>query len=169
MKVLKTLLFCSACGLVFLLLAVFSCAIRVKYSALPKLRASSASSYARFLEGYSFLQYNQAGAEQGKTALLVYLGELRKIQNEKIEYPEKSLHFDSALTYLRLYRLELVASDSTKAEEYLSLAQNEFLMLGQKKISTESLIKAIEKREIDEARIYNGDKGVMGPVVELKP
>ncbi len=150
-------------------MAVGSCAIRVKYSALPKLRGSSASFYARFLEGYSFLQYNQASAEEGKTALLVYLGELQKIQNEKIEYPKKSLHFDFALTYLRLYRLELVASNSTKAEEYLSSAQNEFSMLGQTNVSTESLIKAIEKREIDEARIYNGNKGVTRPVEGQRP
>jgi hypothetical protein len=150
-------------------MAVASCAIRVKYSALPKLRASSASFYSRFLEGYSFLQYNQASTEEGKTALLVYLGELQTIQNGKIEYPEKSLHFDSALTYLRLYRLELLASNATKAEEYLSSAQHEFAMLGQKNVSTESLIKAIETREIGEARIYNGDKGVTGPMVGQKP
>jgi hypothetical protein len=44
------------------------------------------------------------------TALLDYLGILHRIQNEKIRYPEKALHFYSDLTYLRLYRLEAAAN-----------------------------------------------------------
>ncbi len=167
MKVLKKLLFSLACVLVFLVAAAASCGIRAKYRELLKLRASSASFYTGFLGGYSFLQYNQAGGEQGKTALLVYLGELQRIQNEKIKYPGNTLHFNSALTYLRLYRLEVAANNSTKADEYLRSAQKELSSLGQKDVSAEHLIKAIETREVDEARLYNKD--ATAPVAGPKP
>jgi len=169
MKVLNTLLFCLACVLVFLVTAAVSCGIRAKYGALPKLRASSASFYAGFLGEYSFLQYNQAGGEQGRRALLVYQGELQKIQNEKIRYPERTLHFDSALAYLRLYRLEVAANNLTKADEYLRSAQKELSILGQKDVSREHLIKAIETREADEARLYNNDEEMTSPVAVQKP
>ena len=169
MRVLKTLLFWLACGLIFLITAAVSCGIRAKYRELPKLRASSAAFYADFLGEYSFLQYNQAGGEQGKKALLVYLGELQRIRNEKIKYPERTLHFDSALTYLRLYRLEAAANNSAGADGYLRSAQKELSILGQKDVSPEHLIKAIETRETDEARLYNNGKDMTSPVALQKP
>ena len=169
-KALKTLLFCLACVLVFLTTAAVSCGIRAKYRELPKLRASSSSFYAGFLGEYFFLQYNQAGGEQGRTALLVYLGELQRIQNDKIKYPEKTLHLDTALTYLRLYRLEAAANNSAKADEYLRSAQKELLSIGQKDSSAEHL-KAIETRESEEARLYNSDTSpaAIAPVTGQKP
>jgi len=99
----------------------------------------------------------------------VYQGELQKIQNEKIRYPERTLHFDSALAYLRLYRLEVAANNLTKADEYLRSAQKELSILGQKDVSREHLIKAIETREADEARLYNNDEEMTSPVAVQKP
>lgn len=169
MKTVKTLLLCLACLLVFVVTAATSCAIRAKYWELPKLRAGFAHSYAAFLGEYSFLQYKQAGGEQAKTALLAYLGELRRIQREKIRYPENSLHFDSALTYLRLYRLEVAANNPSKADEYLRSAQKELTSLGWKDVSAEHLIRVIAAREIDEARLYNNAKDMTAPAAGQKP
>ncbi len=169
MKVLKTVLFCFACLLVFLVTGAASCAIRAKYGYLPKVRASLAYSYAALLGEYSFLQYNQAGGEQGKTALLDYVGMLQKIRSDRIQYPENILHFDSALTYLRLYRLEVAANNSTKPEEYLRSAQKELSSMGKKDVSAELLIKLIETREANEAKLYNNYKDMTLPAAEKKP
>jgi hypothetical protein len=169
MKVVKIILFCFACLLVFLITGAASCAIRAKYRDLPKIRASLAYSYVGFFGEYSFLQYNQAGGEQGKTALLDCLGILQRIQNEKIKYPERALHFYSDLTYLRLYRLEVAANNSAKAGEYIRSAQNELAILGQKDVSAENLIKSIEAQEADEAKLYNNDRNVTASVAGQKP
>jgi len=169
MKVVKFILFCFACLLVFLVIGAASCTIRVKYRDLPKVRASLAYSYAAFFGEYSFLQYNQVGGKQGKKALLDYLGILQRIQNEKIKYPEKALHFYSDLTYLRLYRLEVAAGNSAKADEYIKSAQNELAILGRKDVSAENLIRSIEAQEADEARLYNSGGDVTASAAGQKP
>jgi hypothetical protein len=169
MKVVKVIFFCCAYLLVFLATGALSCAIRAKHRDLPRVRASLAYSYAGFFEEYSFLQYNQAGGEQSKTALLDYLGILQRIQNEKIKYPEKALHFYSDLTYLRLYRLEVAANNPAKADEYLKSAQNELAILGRKDVSAENLIKSIEAQEAREAKLYNNDKDETASVARQKP
>ncbi|HEY6265923.1 MAG TPA: hypothetical protein VIW93_14070 [Candidatus Acidoferrum sp.] len=169
MKVVESILFCFACLLVFLITGVASCAIRVKYRDLPKVRASLAYSYAGFFGEYSFLQYNQAGGKQGITALLDYLGILQRIQDEKIKYPEKALHFCSDMTYLRLYRLEVKAGNSAKANEYIRSAQNELAILGRKDVSAENLIKSIEAQEAYEEKLYNSGGDVTASVAGQKP
>jgi hypothetical protein len=157
MRLAKIFLFAVACALVFFATAVVSCGIRTKYYALPTMRAGSAAFYADLLGEYSFLQYNQARDRQGKAALLEYLAFLGKTQTQKTNYPTKSLHFNSALTYLRLYRLETAANHSAKANEYLQAAQGELRILGQTDISAEHLIKTIETREGNEAKLYNNE------------
>lgn len=170
MKVLKTILFCSACLLVFLLAAAVSCALRAKYSSVPKLRAEFSSMYAANLREYSFLQYNQASPDQGKTALLQYLELLRRIKDKKIQYPKNTLHRDSGLTYLRLYRLESTAGNYTAADDYMRSAQKEWSALGwkDKDVSTEALTKLIETRELNETNLYN-DIGRRVPAAQGKP
>jgi len=169
MKAVKIILFCFACLLVFLVTGAVCCGIRAKYWDLPNVRASLAYSYTSFFGEYSFLQYNQAGGEQGKTALLDYLGILHRIQNEKIKYPEKALHFYSDLTYLRLYRLEVASNNSVKAAEYVRSAQNELAILGQKDVLATNLIKSIEAQEAYEAKLYNNDRDVSASVTGQKP
>jgi hypothetical protein len=149
--------------LVFLLAGVACCAIRAKYRCLPMVRAGLAPAYVAFFRDYSFLQYRQAGGEQGETALLGYLGILQKIRDEGIDYPQNSLRFDSGLTYLRLYRLELAAGNTPQASEYLKSAQKELTRLGWKDVSTETLIKNISAREAGEAKLYNSDKDIPIP------
>src|SRR6266436_4086911 len=166
MKALKSLLFCFACTLVVLLAGAITCSVRAKYRSLPTVKAAAAYSYVPFLGEYSFLQYNQAGGEQGRTALLEYLTELQKIQTEKVRYPKQTLGFDSALTYLRLYRLELATGSSSKAEDYLGAAQKELSSIGWKDVSPDHLIKAIQTREIEESRLYNSKKNIAVPVAE---
>ena len=123
MKAVRMILFCFACLLVFLVFGVATCTIRAKYRYFPDVRASLAYSYAAFFSEYAFLQSNQAGGEQGKTALLEYLGILQRFQNEKIKYPEKILHLYSELTYLRLYRLEVDTNNPAKADQYARWAR----------------------------------------------
>src|SRR5271154_574048 len=115
MKVLKRILLCFACMGVFLIAAALSCAIRTKYRTVPELKSKVAYSYAGLVADYSFLQYNQAGAEQGKSALLDYLEVLHKIQSEKIRYSPNKLHSECGLTYLRLYRLGLAEHEPIEA------------------------------------------------------
>jgi hypothetical protein len=112
------------------------------------------------LERYSFLQYNQAGPEEGRAALQQYLSLLQRIQDEHINSPPDTLHRDFGLTYLRLYRLESAAGNSVLADGYMRSAQKEFLSLGWKEedVSTEALKKDIETRELNEARFYNHEK-----------
>jgi len=155
MKLTKIFLFTGACALVFLATAAVSCGIRTKYYALPNMRAGSAALYADLLREYYFLQYNQAGDEQGKVALLEYIAFLEKTRTQIKNYPARNLHFNLALTYLRLYRLETASSNHAKANEHLQAAQREFTILGQKDISADQLIKDIETRESNEAKLYN--------------
>jgi hypothetical protein len=158
MKVLKSIFFCFVCLLAFLVAGAASCTIRAKYWGIPKVRASLA---------YSFLQYNQADAEQGKAALLDYLGLLDRIQNERIQYPRYTLHFDAGLTYLRLYRLEMAANKPAEAGEYLRSAQKEFASSGMRgDLSSETLAKNIAVREAGEAKRYNKVEGTTVPATE---
>ncbi len=154
MKAPRNILFVVVCGAVFLLVAAVDCMLRSKYSSIPQTEARFAYMYAGNLDRYSFLQYNQASADQGRKALLEYLNFLERIRNEKIEYPPILLHADFGFTYLRLYRLESAASNSAAAESYLKSAQTEFSPPGSKKeISADFLKKLIETRESNE-RLY---------------
>ncbi|MHB8755883.1 MAG: hypothetical protein ACYC92_13150 [Candidatus Acidiferrales bacterium] len=132
MKILKAILFCFGCFLAFLLAAGVSCALRAKYSLVPKLRTEFAYMYADNLAHYSFLQYNQAGSDQGRTALLQYLNLLQRIRNERIPYSARTLRLNFILTYLHLYRLESSAGNSTAADNYIKSAQKEWTDLGWK-------------------------------------
>lgn len=169
MKAVRMILFCLACLLVFLVVGAATCTIRAKYRYLPSIKASLAYSYAAFFSEYAHLQSNQAGGEQGKTALLEYLGILQRFQNEKINYPEKLLHLYSELTYLRLYQLEVDTNNPAKADQYLKSAENELAILGHRDITPEQLIKYIQVQEASEAKLYNskGDTSMQG--VRLKP
>lgn len=153
-------LFSLGCLLTLLLTSVASCLLRAKYRSVPELKSKYAYIYAGNLERYSFLQYNQAGTEEGRAALQQYLRLLQRIQNEHIDFPSVTLHRDFGLTYLRLYRLESAAGNSVSAEGYMRSAQKEFLTLGwnEEDVSTEALKKDIETRELNEARFYNGEK-----------
>lgn len=81
MKVFKNILFCFGCLAIFLIAGAVSCAIRAKYRSLPQLRSTLAYSNAGLVYNFSFLQYNQASGEEGRTALMRYLEVLQKIQN----------------------------------------------------------------------------------------
>lgn len=160
MKVLKKILFCFVCLGVFLVAGALTCAIRVKYRTVPELKSRVAYSYAGLVADFSFLQYNQAGAEPGKSALLDYLEVLRKIQNEKIRYSPNKLHSDYGLTYLRLYRLELAEHEPTEAAAYMTSALKEFAGVPWKAdLSAEVLANAIATREDSENKNYNNVKG----------
>jgi hypothetical protein len=121
-------------------------------------RSSVAYSDASLLEQYSFLQYNQAGREKAKAALLTYRDVLQKIRSEKIAYAPNTLHFDYGLTCLRLYRLEVAANQPSEADTYLRSAQKEFSSLGWKDVSSDFLAKTIDTREAAEARAYDNDE-----------
>lgn len=154
---MKTVRFCLLCLLVLLLAAVGACAIRVKYRSLRQLRSEYAGMYLDNLSRYSFLQNSQAGPDQGRTALEQYLALLQRIRDERIQFPARTLHADSGLTYLRLYRLESSEGDLTAATDYMKSAQKEFVALGWKsdETSDETLSKLIETREANEAKLYN--------------
>jgi hypothetical protein len=158
MRISKRIVLCLVCVLVFLLTATTSCVLRAKYGYIPRLKATYAYMYVANIEMYSFLQYNQAGPEQGREALLQYLKLLQRIRDEKIEFPQSTLHRDFGLTYLRLYRLESAASNSSVAEDYMKSAKREWSALGWKPedVSTEALGRLIETREINERKLYNG-------------
>jgi hypothetical protein len=168
-KTLKTILFCSACALVFLLGAAGSCALRAGYSSVPKVKTEFAYMYASNLDQYSLLQYNQAGPDQGREALLIYLKLLQRIRDEHIQYPQALLHSDFGLTYLRLYRLESAAGNSTAADDYMKSAQKEWSQLGWKNddVSPEALRKMIETRESSEQKLYN-NSGIQMTVAQGK-
>jgi hypothetical protein len=102
---------------------------------------------------------------------LDYLGVLQKIQNEGIQYPQRTLHFDSGLTYMRLYRLDLAANKPAEATDYLKSAQREFSSLGWKDdvVSPENLIKKAEMREASEAKLYNLEKNLNAPAAREGP
>jgi len=155
LKILKIFLFCVGCLFAFLTVTAASCAFRVRYGSLARLNTSMAYSYADLFGTYSLLQYNQAGGEQAKKAVLDYLESLKKMRDQGIQDPKNILHFDFAISYLRLYRLEMAAANSVKAEEYLTSAQTEFSSMGRKDASREFLIKFIETQEAREAKLYN--------------
>jgi hypothetical protein len=162
MKTIKTILFCFLCFLVFLITGTATCALRAKYKYVPKVRASLAYSYAAFFSEYALLQSTQVGGQQGKTALLEYLGILQRVQNEKIQYPERMLHLYSEITYIRLYRLEAATNNPTKAEEYLRSAENELAILGHKDVTRERLIQYIQAQGASESKLYNSSTDQIG-------
>jgi hypothetical protein len=168
MKALRTIFFCFACLLVFLAAGAATSSIRAKYTYLPNVRASLAYSYARLFDEYSLLQSNQAGPEQGKTALLEYLRVLQHLQNGKVEYPGNILHLYTEVTYLRLYQLEMTTNNSAKATEYLNSAESQLALLGHKDIPPNQLIKYIQAREAAEEKLYNGDKKLTESAFEQK-
>lgn len=159
MKIIRTLLFCAACLLAFLLAGAATCTLRARYGVIPKVRARFAYMNIANLHIYSFLEYNQANSEQGKAALLLYLDALKRIENDGAVLPKTTLHYESALTYLRLYRLELAAGHSASADDYMRSAQKEDLALGWKEadVSTEALARIIATRETNEAKLYNSN------------
>ncbi len=159
MKIMKTARFCMLCLMALLLAAVASCAVRARYRSLQRLRAEYAALYLGNLSRYSFLQYSQAGPDQGRTALKQYLALLQRIRAERIPYPARTLHADCGLTYLRLYRLESSVGNLAAAKDYMRSAQKEFAALGWKSDSTSetALSKLIRIREASEARLYNTD------------
>lgn len=169
MKATRTILFCFACLLVFLAAGAATCWIRAKHKYLPDVRASLAYSYAGLFSEYSLLQSNQAGPEQGKKALLEYLGVLQRLQSGKIKYPGKILHLYAEVAYLRLYQLEMATNSSAKAAEYLSSAESELAALGHKDITPEQLIRYIQVREAAEAKLYNSDKKITASAAGQKP
>jgi hypothetical protein len=156
MKVLRKILFCFACLAMFLVAAALSCAIRAKYRAIPRYRSNIALSYLGLVGDYSFLQYNQAGGEAGRAALMEYLDVLRKIENEKIPFSQNMLHGFRGLTYLRLYRLAHAENKPDEETNDLLSAQKEFLSSGFKGVaSPEDWAKSIATREAWEAKHYN--------------
>jgi hypothetical protein len=165
MKRLKTVLLCCIC---FLAAAAVTCFLRAKYSWVPDLKVMYAYAYVGNVQRYSFLQYNQANPERGKTALLQYLELLERIRSEHIAYSPNRLHHDFALTYLRLYRLESAAGNSSTADNYMKSAQKELLAQGaqEKEVSTEALARLIAARELKESELYN-DTPI--PIEEKKP
>ena len=164
MKALKTILFCFGCLLAFLLAATASCVLRAKYSSIPALRTRFAYMYADNLAHYSFLQYSQAGSEQGRAALLQYLNFLQRIRNEHIQYSARTLHTDFVLTYLHLYRLESTAGDSAVADGYMKDAQREWSALGWKNedASIEAFKKLNQSLQTSEAH-FSGESDPQAP------
>lgn len=169
MKAIRFISFCLGCVLVSVAAGAATCVIRAKYWYLPNVKANLAYSYAGFFSEYAVLQSNQASAQDGKTALLQYLGILQRFQSEKIGYPENLLHLYSGQTYLRLYRLEVVTKNPAKADEYLRSAERELAIQGHKEITPEQLIRYTQALEASEAKFYNGNTGIPVPVDEQKP
>jgi hypothetical protein len=153
MKIVRTVLFCLAYVLVFFLAALVTSGLRVR-RVLPQLKSASAYQYAGLIGDYAFLQYNQAGSEQGREALLEYADVLQQIRADGTQVPDRVLNFQLGLTHLRLYRLAEATRDSARANDYLSAARKEMSSVGHKDVSTEELIEATQKREAEEARLY---------------
>ncbi len=163
---MRKIFFGLSCALTFFLAAAINCALRAKYKSVPELKASYARMYAANLGHYSFLQYNQAGSDEGKDALLEYIEFLQRIRAEGIQFPPNLLRYDFGLAYLRLYRLELAAGDPASANRYMQSAQNELSGLGWKPedLSAEALDKQIQTRESGEAKFYNTGPGEISAV-----
>jgi hypothetical protein len=155
MRSLKPIAFGFLCALVFLVAAATTSISRAKYRVIPHLKTEFAYMYAGILERYSFLQYSQAGPDQGKEALLRYLKFLQRIRDEPIQYPPQLLNRDFGLTYLRLYRLESAAGDAVAADEFMRSAQGAWSAVGWKndEVSTGALQKLIETRESEEQKL----------------
>jgi hypothetical protein len=158
-KIIKTLLFCFACLLVFLATGAMSCVVRAKYSTIPMLKADFAYMYSGSLQRYALLQSSQTDDQHGKKAQLLYLTLVQRIRNEGIKYPQNQLHGDAGMAYLRLYRIESTAGNFTAAADYMKSAQKEFSALGWKdeRISSDALAKLIEARETNEAKLYKSN------------
>jgi hypothetical protein len=124
--------------------------------------------YSSFISEYAFLQYNQAGEEQGRKALLDYLAVIQGIRERKIQTRQDRLHYEYGLTCLRLYRLEMAANKPAEADNYMRSAQQELSSAGLKDVSVEQLIKSMETREAGEAKVYNSS-GVSVPAETVKP
>lgn len=169
MKVLRSIGFCFVCLLAFFVTGGTVSLVRAKHTYVKGFESQMAYSYAAFVAEDTFLQYNQAGLSEGKTALSGYLETLQKIQNEGIQYPSNKLHYERGLAYLRLYRLETTANESSEAQRYLKSALNEFSNLPSKEpLSSQFLINSIESREAQEAKLYNGE-GVTTLEPQQKP
>jgi hypothetical protein len=171
MRSLKPIAFGFLCTLVFLVAAATTSISRAKYRAIPRLKTEFAYLYAGILERYSFLQYSQAGPDQGKEALLRYLKFLEQIRDEPIQYPPNLLNRDFGLTYLRLYRLESTAGNSVAADEFMRSAQVAWSAVGWKsdEVSVASLQKLIEARESEERKLYNNIGGLRAARAETTP
>jgi hypothetical protein len=145
---------------VFLMAGAVTCGVRAKYRILPQIKLLAAYRYIGLVGDTSFLQYNQADGEHGRAALLAYLQVLQKIHDEKIQYPQRMLARETALTHLRLYRLDLEEDKSAEANAHLATAQKELLSAGfTSDASLEALAKSIATREANEAKLYNDDSG----------
>jgi len=125
--------------------------------------------YADNLAHYSFLQYNQAGPDQGRTALLQYLSFLQRIKNEYIRYSARILHMDFVLTYLHLYRLESTVGNSAVAAGYMNDAQRDWSALTWK--NEDAAIAAFKKLNqslsSSEAR-FSGKGALSAPAAHRK-
>lgn len=168
MKTRKIVLSCLLGLIVFLVTGAAVSAIRIKYRSLPEARGILAYFYSSFVSEYAFLQYNQAGGEQGRKALLDYLQVIQEIRERKMQTRQDRLHYEYGLTCLRLYRLEMAANKPAEAENYLRSAQQELSSAGLKDVSAEQLIKSMETREAGEAKLYNSS-GLSVPVATNKP
>jgi hypothetical protein len=156
-KTLKAFLFYCTCALVFTVAAFISCALRTKYHSLPELKAGSAYAYAGNIQDYAFLQYIQAGPDQGRQALLEYLGVFERVRNERIRIPENIIHSKCGLAYLRLYRIESSVGNAALADSYLKSAQQEWSAMNSKNedLSAEALKKLIATRESNDRKLYD--------------
>ena len=139
-----------------MLSALITCAITAERRYIPLIKSKDARMYLQNLRDFAFLQYTQAGPDQARAAMLVYLGGLKRVQDEKIPYGQNAMHYDAGLAYLRLYRLESAAGNSEVADEDLRAAQKQFADLGWKpdQFSVDALIKASESREAQERKTY---------------
>lgn len=171
MRSLKSVAFGFLCTLVFLVAAATTSISRAKYRLIPRLKTEFAYMYAGILERYSFLQYSQAGPDQGREALLRYLKFLQLIRDEPIQYPPQLLNRDLGLTYLRLYRLESAAGNSVAADESMRSAQGAWSAVGWKndEVSAAALQKLIETRESEEQKLYNNVGGLRPATEERTP
>lgn len=158
MKLLRKFAIVLRYAAVFLMAGAVTCGLRAKYRCLPEIKLLAAYRYIGLVGDTSFLQYNQAGGEYGRAALLAYLRVLQKVQDEKIPYPQRMLARETALTHLRLYRLDLEEDKSAEANAHLATAQKELLSAGfTSDPSFESLAKSIATREASDAKLYNED------------
>ncbi len=139
-----------------MLSALIACAITAERRYIPLIEYKDARMYLQNMRDYAFLQYTQAGPDQARAAMLVYLGGLKRVQDEHIPYPRNAMHYDSGLAYLRLYRLESSVGNRDAADADMRRAQEEFSGLGWKpdQFSVDALIKASESREAQERKTY---------------
>ncbi|MDE3170418.1 MAG: hypothetical protein KGL75_09760 [Acidobacteriota bacterium] len=168
MKILKTALLCI-CS--FLFAAVASGVLRARYGCVPSFKSQYASLYESNLARYALLQANQADANDGRAALLQYIGFLQGIRRQDIRFPERRLHYDLGLAYLRLFRLEKAAGDAQLASSHMRIAQQELTSLGWKKedLSADALEKSIDKRQAAEDELYGSQTPLPNPTEDATP